>query len=201
MTTWNILCILCYRISITMPYHAITHETARKKCCAACGKGGQGRGGSKMDSITPTIESLIQEYAHPSYNVQVWSFPLGIFSYCRRQLFLQKGQKSRGEEVAEPLSIWKDFHLEDIYVPRGVAAKDCPCPICRYGKFNPVGMTGEKTVTHNPSIQVTGGLMECEIQPKVENVCHNGICVICLQLTGWGIQHNCKKSDTRMDSR
>ena len=162
-TTWNILCLLCYRISINMPYHALTHESARKKCCAACGKGGQGRGGSKIDSIIPTIESLIQEYAHPSYNVQVCSFPSGICSYCRRQLFLRKGQKSRGEEVAEPLSIWKDFHLEEIYVPRGVAAKDCPCPICQCGKFNPVGMTGEKTVTNHPSIQVSGGLMECEM--------------------------------------
>ena len=140
-----------------------------------------------MDSITQTIESLIQEYAHPSYNVQVCSFPSGICSYCRRQLFLRKGQKSRGEEVAEPLSIWKDFHLEEVYVPKGSAAKDCPCPICRCGKFNPVGMTGEKTVTNHPSIQVSGGLMECEMQPKVENVRCNGICVICLQLTGRGI--------------
>ena len=52
-------------------------------------------------------------------------------------------------------------------------------------------------MTHHPSIQVTRGLKEWEIQPKVENVCCNGICLIGLQSSSQGIRHNCKKSDTR----
>ena len=101
-----------------------------------------------------------------------------------------------GNKVFSPHSSWTTFHLQKIKVPRGVAADKCPCPICMCSKYNPIGVTGEKSVTQSPSFNVTGGQMKCEVQPPVV-VRDKGLCTVCLQITGRGIRHRCSRSQVQ----
>ena len=94
----------------------------------------------------------------------VESCPAGLYNNCKFELYKRQRQVKAGMEVSSPHSSWTTFHLQKIKVPRGVAADKCPCPICMCSKYNPIGVTGEKSVTQSPSINVTGGQIKCEVQ-------------------------------------
>ena len=170
---------------------ALTHEQSRLQCCAACGN----REGAK-NKVTASIEELIKNFAHPSYSCDVESFPTGLCNNCKFELYQRQRQKKAGIEVSSPHSSWTTFHLQMIKVLRGVAADKFPCPICMCSKYNPIGVTGEKSVTQSPSINVTGGQMKCEVQPPVV-VRDKGLCTVCLQITGRGIRHSCSRSQVQ----
>ena len=165
---------------------ARTHSQSRQICCACCGSGG-----AKI-LVTQTTELLIKKYAHPNYDMAVQSYPVGLCNVCKVVLYKNRNQDKEGKDVI-PRKEWKSFKLEQISVPRSSSmSTSCPCPMCRCGHFNPVGVQGEKRIVCKPVINVTGGPMACEVQDKV-SVKGKGICEICFQITGRGIHHLCSK--------
>ena len=98
----------------------------------------------------------------------------------------------------KPRDAWSEFQLEKINVPRTAAdCSNCPCPLCRCAKYNPIGMAGTKDMVNKPVVNITGEIMDCETQPKVTD--HGSrFCPICLQIMGRGIKHGCSKMDMRL---
>ena len=160
------------------------HEDGRRSCCGACGKGG-----AEL-AVTPALEELIRRFAHPSYSVQVQSFPVGMCKSCKTYLYKCK---SKG---AAPREEWAAFKLEEIHIPRVPLGTDCQCAICHTARFNPVGFNGEMKVKTSPVINPSGDSMKCEKLEKVATK-GGGICEICLQVTGRGIRHKCTARDRR----
>ena len=160
-----------------------THEEARLSCCAACGKGG-----AQM-LVKPATEELIRRNAHPSYNITVQSYSVGLCTSCKRHLYFCK---SKG---AEPRKEWSAFKLEDITIPRlPSSSTDCQCSMCNAAHYNPIGVKGEQKIIQKPIINVSGGPMVCELQKTVVKK-SVGVCDICLQITGCGIQHKCSSKE------
>ena len=92
---------------------------------------------------------------------------------------------------------WGEFKLEMVKVPRVAGSSaDCPCPLCRCAKFNPIGVVGEKEVVSKPVVNPSGDQMKCEVQAKVLER-GSKVCPICLQITGPAIRHGCSKAQVR----
>ena len=88
--------------------------------------------------MTPTLEELIKRFAHPSYSVEVLSFPVGLCKFCKKNLYQCK---SKG---AAPREEWAAFKLEEITIPRVGPGNNCQCAMCHTGRFNPNGFKGKK---------------------------------------------------------
>ena len=136
-----------------------THAQARRYCCAACGRG-------KAELlVTPTLESMIKKFIHPTYDLNVESFPSGLCNTCKRSLY--KCQTAENSQTPiEPLlrEVWAGFKLEDIRVPRTTAAcTQCNCPMCHCAHFKCIGKTGPQKITNKPVVNPTGEPMECEV--------------------------------------
>ena len=141
-----------------------THADCRSDCCAGCGRGTKGR--QKFQVVTAAMEKLLVKYAHPVYDRTVQSYPVGVCEYCRRQLFHCK-KADENNEAFKPREEWASFHLEIVKVPRvSDSTAECPCPLCRCAKFNPIGVEGANEVVWRPVVNPSGGQMDCEIQPK-----------------------------------
>ena len=160
------------------------HEEARLSCCAACGKGGA------QLAVTPALQELIKRFAHPCYSVEVQSFPVGLCKYCKTCLYQCR---SKG---AAPREEWAAFKPEEVHIPRVPPGTDCQCAMCHTARFNPVGIKGEKKVVTSPVINTSGGPMECEVQERSVRK-GQGVCEICLQITGRGIRHKCTAKERK----
>ena len=111
------------------------------------------------------------------------SFPVGLCDSCKRLLYRYSKTEDNSDAV-EPREARTDFNLEKIKVPRISAyCTDCPCPICRCAKFNPIGFCGAKNMINKTVINVEGGKMDSEIQQKVLEH-SNKYCSICLHVMG-----------------
>ena len=84
---------------------------------------------------------------------------------------------------------WRDFHLEDISVPRGQLAASCTCPICQARKSS--------SRTHNGSLKNVNTVKTVQIVTNEEEatektVTSNTMCTQCFQArTGVGIADSC----------
>ena len=107
--------------------------------------------------------------------------------------------EKEGQEV-KPREVWSGFILEEIKGKRMSAeCSVCSCPLCKCARYNPIGIVGPKEVTHKSVINVSGGNMECEIQPKVKEKVQVA-CQICGQIRGPGIKHGCTRAEQRLAS-
>ena len=124
-----------------MPHTKKTYEEAWSSCCACCGIKSRKVDSKKQKCVVDeTVELLIQRFAQVSYGRTIQSFPAGICDTCLRALNRCQKAEEKGEEV-KPREAWSSFKLEMIRVPRTSAkCVDCPCPICRCVKFNPIGV-------------------------------------------------------------
>ena len=144
---------------------AKTHAECRSDCCAGCGRGRRGR--VKYQNVTTALEKLLVRYAHPAYDRTVQSYPAGICDYCRRELYFCKKAEENNEEI-KPRKEWSNFQLEEVKVPQvSSSVSECPCPLCRCSKFNPIGVQGSKEIVNKPEVNPSGGKIDCEIQPKL----------------------------------
>ena len=180
-----------------MPNFAKTHEDARKVCCAGCGIHTAEK--DRKLPLTKLLEKLIKKLAHPSFDSTVASFPVGLCATCRRMLYKCEKCEKEGKEV-RPREVWSGFILEEIKVPRmSVECSVCSCPLCKCARYNPIGIVGPKEETHKSVINVSGGNMKCEIQPKVKEKVQV-TCLICGQIKGPGIKHGCTRAEQRLAS-
>ena len=180
-----------------MPNFTKIHEDAQKACCAGCGIHTAEK--DRKLPLTKLLEKLIKKFAHPSFDSTVASFPVGLCATCRRMLYKCEKCEKEGQEV-KPREVWSGFILEEIKVPRMSAeCSVCSCPLCKCARYNPIGIVGPKEVTHKSVINVSGGNMECEIQPKVKEKVQVA-CQICGQIRGPGIKHGCTRAEQRLAS-
>ena len=177
-----------------MPHAPKTHEQACVSCCGACG-----RGGAQL-VMTNVLAELVKRYAHPSYDLNIQSYPAGCCGICKKNLYLCKKAEKNSEVINPKITeSWRQFVLEDIRVPRiSEECSTCPCPMCCCATFNPIGFKGKKSIVNKPIINPSGANMECEVQTAVSGRGRGrsrGICAVCGQVTGRGIQHPCSPRD------
>ena len=78
--------ITCFHSGFMMPGSKLpkTYAQARHSYCAACGSGR-----AKL-AVTPALEKLIKEFAQPTYNSAVESFPSGCCLTCKCSIYACK---------------------------------------------------------------------------------------------------------------
>ena len=148
--------ILCdiYRKLCVMPgpIPPKTHTQARWYCCATCG-----RGKAEL-AVTLTLESLIKKFVHPTYDLNVETFPSGLCNTCKRSLYKCQTAENLEEPIQPYLQeAWAGFKLEDIRVPHTSAAcRQCNCTMCLCAHFTCIGKTGSRKITTKPIVNPTG---------------------------------------------
>ena len=165
-----------------MPNHALSHEECRARICACCGVKTPNK---KMSSRQ---EELVKKHAHTEYDSSIISYPTGLCSACRANLY--HCEKPGGlEGRSDPREKWKTFQLGNIPTSRNHDPQTCS--LCKVVKQNPVGMKGDQSIS--PKVLLRGE--NKTLPPK--KVSPKKICMKCKQTIGRGIPHPCTPSSVQ----